>query len=287
MLGKKRAEAISRADIERLLNDVKCGRTSVAPQEKRRPGSIATGGAGVAAQCVALASTVLQFAVDRGVRSDNPARGVKKPPVRKMQRFLSEAELRKLAELLDVEAECSGNAHAIAAIRLLALTGCRRGEIVKLRWRSVDLERRLLVLDDSKTREKVVYLSPPAAEILETLPRVAGTEFVIAGTMAGKPSAAIDKTWDRVRRRASLESVRIHDLRHTFASVGASASFGLAIIGKLLGHTQASTTQRYAHLAEAPLRRAADAIGTAISRAMRDTSQVPELFDREGDGNGR
>jgi len=287
LLGKRRADLVSRADIERLLNDVKGGRTSVAAPEKRRPGSIATGGAGVAAQCVALVSTVLQFAVDHGVRADNPARGVKKPPVRKMQRFLSEAELRKLAESLDLEAESSGNAHAIAAIRLLALTGCRRGEIVNLRWRSVDLERRLLVLDDSKTREKVVYLSPPAAEVLKTLPRVAGTEFAIAGTITGKPSASIDKTWDRVRKRAGLEDVRIHDLRHTFASVGASASFGLPIIGKLLGHTQASTTQRYAHLAEDPLRRAADAIGTAISSAMRDASQALEDFNGKGDRNGQ
>jgi integrase len=287
LLGKKRADAISRADIERLLNDVKNGRTSATAPEKRRPGSIATGGAGVAAQCVALASTVLQFAVDRGVRPDNPARGVKKPPVRKMQRFLSEGELRKLAESLDQEAESSGNAHAIAAIRLLALTGCRRGEIVNLRWRSVDLERRLLVLDDSKTREKVVYLSPPAAEILQTIPRVAGTEFVIAGAKAGKPSAAIDKTWDRVRRRAGLEDVRVHDLRHTFASVGASASFGLPIIGKLLGHTQAATTQRYAHLAEDPLRRAANAIGAAIATAMGNASQVLALSEAEGGANDR
>ncbi len=157
-----------------------------------------------------------------------------------MQRFLSEAELRKLAESLDVEADSSGNAHAIAAIRLLALTGCRRGEIVNLRWRSVDLQRRLLALDDSKTREKVVYLSPPAAEILKTLARVAGTEFVIAGTIAGKPSAAIDKTWDRVRRRARLEDVQIHYLRDTFASIGASASFGLPIIEKLLANSTAS-----------------------------------------------
>ncbi len=176
VLGKKRANAISRADVERLLNDVKNGRTSAAAPEKRRPGSIATGGAGVAAQCVALASTVLQFAVDRGVRPDNPAPGVKKPAVRKMQRFLSEGELRKLAESRTTRPRVL-DAHAIAAIRLLALTGCRRGEIVNLRWRSVDLERRLLFLDDSKTREKVVYLSPPAAEILQTLPRVAGTEL--------------------------------------------------------------------------------------------------------------
>jgi integrase len=272
LLGKKPADAITRADIERLLNDVKNGRTSAASPEKRLPGSIATGGAGVAAQCVALASTVLQFAADRQLRADNPARGVRKPPVRKMQRFLSGAELGKLADSLQDEAETSGNVYTIAAIRLLALTGCRRGEIVKLRWKCVDLNRRLLLLDDSKTREKVVYLSPPAVAILNSLPRIADNDFVIAGTIAGKPSAAIDKVWERVRSRAGLHDVRLHDLRHTFASVGVNASFGLPIIGRLLGHSQAATTQRYAHLDADPLRRAVDAIGATISAAMNRKS---------------
>jgi integrase len=267
-LGCKRADGITRGDIERLLNSVMNGRTVPAPGTKRSPGSIPKGGAGAAAQCVALASTVLQFAVDRGIRADNPARGLKKPPVRKMQRFLSLTELRKLADSLDEELALTGAHFPVAAIRLLALTGCRRGEIVGLRWTAVDLERRLLHLADSKTREKTVYLSLAAAAIIAGLPRVYGNPFVIAATRGKKPSAAVDKAWDRVRTRAGLRDVRLHDLHHTFASIGAGASLGLPIIGKLLGHTQASTTARYSHLADDPIRRAADAIGETIAAAM-------------------
>lgn len=268
LLGARRADAISRADVERLLNDVKKGRTAAAPKKKRQPGSVAKGGSGVAAQCAALASTVLQFAVDRGLRPDNPAKGLKKPLVRKMQRFLSEAEFARLADALDHEERDSGNPFVVAAIRALAFTGARRGEIENLRWRNVDVERGLLLLDDSKTREKTVYLSPPALSVLSGLPRVAGNEFVFAGGRAGQRTGALDKVWSRVRQRAGLPDVRLHDLRHSYASVGASASFGLPVIGRLLGHTQASTTMRYSHLSADPLRRAADTIGATIAAAM-------------------
>lgn len=268
LLGAKRADAITRADIERLLNDVKNGKTAAPTSKRNRSGSVAQGCPGVAAQCVALASTVLQFAADRHLRTDNPARGVKKPPVRKMQRFLSDTELAAVAESLDREVEVHGTVHAVAAIRVLALTGCRRSEIMGLRWSNVDLDRQLLHLTDSKTREKIVYLSPPAAAILRNLPRVGDNPHVVAGTLAGKPFIGIDKVWTRVREHAGLSEVRLHDLRHTFASVAAGASFGLPIIGKLLGHTQAQTTLRYSHFASDPLRQAADAIGASIAAAM-------------------
>jgi integrase len=287
LLGGKRADAITRADIERLLNDVKKGRTAVSAPKKRPPGSIATGGSGVAAQCVALASTIMQFAVDRRLRADNPAKGIKKPAVRKMQRFLNEAEFARLADALDHEEGESGNPFVVAAIRTLAFTGARRSEIEGLRWRNVDAERGLLMLDDSKTREKTVYLSPPALSILSGLPRVAGNEHVFAGERPGQRTGALDKVWSRVRQRAGLADVRMHDLRHSFASVGASASLSLPIIGKLLGHTQAQTTQRYAHLASDPMRRAVDTIGATIAAAMAGGKGADILPIRGGKGGAR
>jgi integrase len=267
LLGKKRANAITRGDIERLQGDVRKGRAAAATGT-RKAGSVVKGGAGVAAQCVALVSTILQFAVDRGLRPDNPARGVKKPPVRKMQRFLSEAEFARLADALNDEERATGNPFTVGAIRILALTGCRHGEIATLRWRNVDLGRALLLLDDSKTREKAVYLSPPAVSILSELPHIEGNPFVFAGGQAGKPTGALNKVWVRVRERAGLADVRMHDLRHSYASVGAGASLGLPIIGRLLGHTQASTTARYAHWSDDPLRKASDTIGLTIAAAM-------------------
>lgn len=274
LLGPIRADAVTRGDIEKMLAAVVAGRTAKKP-EKRRPGSVPTGGKGAGAQCVALASTIIEFAIKRGLCAHNPAKGVKKPAVRKLERFLTFDELARLADALDAEFAKSKAIHPIAAIRLLALTGCRRGEIVGLKWSEVDFQRRLLNLRDSKTREKRVYLSPAAIDVLSAIPIINRNPFVIAGEREGKASGAVDRTWERVRARAGLPDVRLHDLRHTFASIGAGASIGLPIIGRLLGHSQAATTARYAHLASDPVRLAADAIGTAIAGAMAKGKSAP------------
>jgi integrase len=268
LLGRKRVGAIAREDVERLLVDVKTGKTRAGEPEKRGRGSLARGGTGVAAQCVTLAATILQFAVQRKLRDDNPARGIKKPPVRKLQRFLSDAELGALAAAMKAYVESGGNIYPAAAIRLLALTGARRSEILNLRWREVDLDRGLLVLPDSKTGAKLIHLSPPGIEILTSLPRSGSNEFVIAGGREGRPYVGLNAIWEDIRKAAGLPDVRLHDLRHTFASVGAGASLGLPLIGALLGHSQAQTTARYAHLADDPLRRASNAIGAAIAAAL-------------------
>jgi integrase len=159
---------------------------------------------------------------------------------------------------------------AAAAIRLLLFTGCRLGEILRLRWADADLERGLLFLPDSKTGRKTVVLNAPAAAILAELPRIG--VYVIAGDNAGredeKPRSDLKRPWTAVRKRAKLEGVRIHDLRHTHASFGAAGGLGLPIIGKLLGHKQAATTARYAHLDNDPLRRASESIAGRIAEAM-------------------
>jgi integrase len=160
--------------------------------------------------------------------------------------------------------------HAAAAIRLLIFTGARLREILHLRWEHVDLERGLLFLPDSKTGKRAIVLNAPAMAVLASLPRIGA--YVVAGQDAGthneKPRADLNKPWRAIRRRARLNDVRIHDLRHTHASIGASAGLGLPIIGKLLGHTKASTTQRYAHLDNDPLRRASEQIGARLATAL-------------------
>jgi integrase len=157
---------------------------------------------------------------------------------------------------------------AAAAIRLLILTGARLREILHAQWRHVDIERGVIFLADSKTGRKPVYLSAAALEVLSGLPRIAGNPHIIPGEKAGQPKADLKKPWAAVCKAAGLEGLRIHDLRHSFASIGAGASMGLPVIGKLLGHSQAATTHRYAHLDADPLRRAADTIGATISAAM-------------------
>jgi integrase len=146
--------------------------------------------------------------------------------------------------------------HAAAALRLLILTGARLREILGLKWEYVDMERGLLFLPDSKTGRKTIVLNAPALAVLSALPRVGS--YVIMGDDPEKSRHDLNRPWKLVSKHAALEGVRLHDLRHTHASFGAAAGLGLPIIGKLLGHTQPSTTQRYAHLDVDPLRRASD-----------------------------
>jgi integrase len=291
LLAKLRADRIGRAEIERMRNAVAVGKTAekITSAEKRRPGSIATGGKGAAAQCVALVSSIYAFAIGRGLLADNPARGVKKAPVGKVERFLSEAEIARLADALEAEAQQSGNPYPPAAIKLLLFTGCRKGEIVNLRWEHVDFERECLRLSDSKTGAKVVYLNAPARALLRELPRKVDSPRVIPGMRADGAGPAIDKVWSRVRRAAGLSDVRLHDLRHSFASVGAAGGLSLPVIGALLGHKHAATTARYAHLSADPLRAANDAVGARIAAAMIrkadpiGTAEVLNLSLRKGE----
>ena len=157
---------------------------------------------------------------------------------------------------------------AVAAIRLLILTGARLREILHAQWSEVDFGRGFLLLADSKTGKRPVYLSAAALSILSALPRIEGNPHIIAGAKDGAPRADPKKPWAAVTKAAGLEGVRLHDLRHSFASIGAGASMGLLVIGKLLGHSQAATTHRYAHFDADPLRRAVDTIGATITAAM-------------------
>ena len=196
----------------------------------------------------------------------NPCRHVKRFKEDKRERFLSDAEYRRLGSALrEIEQDGSETASAIAAIRLLMLTGCRLSEIQKLRWEHVDLEAGELRLPDTKTGAKVVHLGEPAIAVLRDIQRQDDNLWVIAGRKEGGHLTDLQHPWRRIRARAGLDDVRIHDLRHSFASGGLLVGEGLPMIGKLLGHTQVQTTARYAHLANDPVKSAANRIATRIA----------------------
>ena len=196
----------------------------------------------------------------------NPCRFVKKYRMRKLERFLTEEEFRRLGETLDtMEAEERIPVHAAAALRLLMLTGCRCGEIVGLRWKDVDLERNEIRLRESKTGPRTVSLSPGASRVLAAIPRAAGNPWVIVGREPGSRLPHIHYYWYLVRERAKLDDVRIHDLRHSFASRALALGEPLPMIGKLLGHTKIQTTARYAHLAMDSVREAAVKVADSIA----------------------
>jgi integrase len=153
----------------------------------------------------------------------------------------------------------------VAAIRLLILTGARLNEILTLKWEWIDFDNSCVRLPDSKTGAKTIYLSPPAMQVLATLPRYEDNPHVICGQKKGACLVNLQKPWDAIRARAGLDKVRIHDLRHSFASIAVASGMSLPMIGKLLGHSQPQTTARYAHLADDPMKLAADQIGKKIN----------------------
>jgi integrase len=257
-LGERRVMAITRADIASLHHGLRA-----TPYQANR--------------VLAVLSKLFSWAEKRGYREDgsNPCQHVEKYPERKRERFLAEEELAALGEAL-ARAEREGvNPYVVAAIRLLLLTGARLNEILSLRWQDVDLERAMLRLPDSKTGQKPIYLSPPALEVLMAVPRIQGNDYVIVGHKPGASMVNLQKPWRAIRARAGLDDVRLHDLRHSFASVAAASGLSLPVIGALLGHTQAATTHRYAHLAADPVRQANDRIGGKIAASLAGKAALP------------
>ena len=251
---------------------------------------------------LAVISSMYGFAQRRGLAPEgmNPASRIEKYKERQRERFLTVEELGQLGDALR-EAETNGipwevdearptakhapkienrrtvfGPFAVAAVRLLLLTGCRLREVLQLKWSYIDFDRGMIFLPNSKTGRKPVVLNAPALAVLASVPNIGS--YVVPGDDPEKPRHDLKKIWAAACRRAGLGSVRLHDLRHTFASVGAGGGLGLPIVGRLLGHTQAATTARYAHLDADPLRRASDRIGGAISAAL-DANRSAEIIN--------
>lgn len=250
-LGTRKVVDIQRGDIHRLHEELR----NVPYQANRTLGVL---------------SKLFNLAEVWNLRPDgsNPCRHVRKYPEVKRARFLSAEEYARLGVALDAaERDGTESASAIAAFRLLLLTGCRLGEIQTLKWEHVAGD--VLDLPDSKTGAKRVYLGAEAVELLARLPRVPGNPYVIVGTVEGRHLTDLQHPWRRVRDSARLPDVRLHDLRHSFASEAVRGGEGLPMIGKLLGHTQVQTTARYAHLADDPAKQAARRVSADIARAIR------------------
>lgn len=295
LLGARRVDELHRGDLERFAGMVANGRTATNEKTaKKRGRAVVRGGKGTANRTMDLLSSMLTFAVHRNVRPDNPARGVRKFSTTPRERFLSLDEIARLGEAMaqletehaaaqeraqaggklksgrkgQGDPESGANPFALAAIRLLLLTGCRRGEILSLRWEHVDFERGCLRLPDSKTGARVVPIGAAALAVLEGLPRFEANPHVFPGARGTGHLTNINKVWRKVRERAGIGDCRLHDLRHSYASVGVAGGDSLYVVGKVLGHAKARTTERYAHLADDPVKAAAEKISGQIAAAL-------------------
>lgn len=263
--GKRKVTEISRSDIDRFHKSL-----SETPYRANR--------------VLAMLSKAFNLAEVWEWRPDgsNPCRHIKKFREDRRERFLSSEEFARLGAAL-AQAESGEMAYfrpgrssayyvpkqAVAALRLLIFTGARRGEILSLKWDFVNFEASRLELPDSKTGAKFVYLPAPALKLLSELPRDPDNPFVITGAKPGTHLVNMKDPWAAIREAADLPDLRIHDLRHSFASIGAGGGMSLPVIGALLGHKETSTTARYAHLSDNPLRIAVEDIGDKIAEAMK------------------
>ena len=230
---------------------------------------------------VRTVGALMTYAEDCRLRPQqtNPCRRIKMYPEHLRERFMDEAEIGRAAEAIaGAEREGVIGPHAAAGLRLALLTGARSGEVTAIRWVHVDWARRQIRLPDGnepgrKTGARTIYLNEPAIEVLKTVPRVG--PFVVAGAKPGEPYQNLGRAWIVVRGRAGLDDVRLHDVRHSFASLAAAKGHSLPMIGKLLGHKVAATTQRYAHLARDVVSDVADEIGAAMTAAFEKKSEQP------------
>ena len=227
---------------------------------------------GVANMALRILSSMHRLAVGWGMvpeGTSNPCKALVKYPERRRERFLTDSEFTRLGETLDeMEARGGASASAVAAIRLLALTGCRRSEILGLRREDVALDAGELRLPDTKTGARAVALPPQAVELLANLLNAHDGPWVIPSRKPGTCLANVDEAWRTIRERAGLEGVRLHDLRHSFASRALALGEPLPVIGKLLGHSKLETTARYAHLARDSAQEAAERVAESIAEDM-------------------
>ena len=219
----------------------------------------------MANRVLALISKFSNWCELRGYRPKftNPARGIEKYAEKRHERYLIPAEIERLSAAL-VESEPTEWPSAIAAIRLLLFTGARHREVTTLRWDAVDIQRGIARLGDAKTGARNIMLPAPALAVLASLPRRPDNPFVIWGRRTGSHLIALQPTWARVRTKAGLDGVRIHDLRHTTASLAVAGGASLKLVGALLGHKSPLTANRYAHMADDPAKALADKVGSTL-----------------------
>jgi len=284
VLGSLPVASVTKQDVTRLMHAIAEGATATGvTKTKPRGVSKLRGGRGVATRTLGLAGAVFAFAVEHGMRADNPVRGVRRFADGRRKRRLTDEEYATLAAALrkaDAEGLWPG---AIACVRFLALTGWRSGEALGLRWADVDLTRRTATLADTKTARSMRPLSHAACEVLRALGRGADNGLVFQAARGDGVMTGFRKHWARITKLGELPAdVSPHVLRHSFASLASELGYAEATVASLIGHKLGSITGRYTHTADAPLLAAADAVARETQARMGETkaAKVVPLLPR-------
>jgi integrase len=277
LLGSRKAESLELADIESLQRDVASGKS--AQKKRAGRGGTARGGRGVAARTVSMMGTILEYARRQGLVTSNVARGVQKYAIGKRTRFLSYEEISELGKTMKVAADHGENKTALAAITALALTGCRRQEILDLPWDWLDGQRKCIRFADTKTGAQLRPIGEAAVAHLSAQPKLDTCNWIFPASNGEGSFVGAPRVFQRICTAAKIEGVSLHTLRHTFASVAADLGYSELTIAGLLGHRGSSVTARYAHVPDRALIAAADHVAGHIALALRGENTV--IFLRE------
>jgi integrase len=284
LLGTRRVKDLAKADINKALKDIMAGKTRVSIKTKKLRGkAIVRGGAGTATRTVGLLGGILTYAVEAGIITSNPAHGLRKPKDNVRQRRLSEAEYRTLGEMLRKAAEEEKYVMTVDIIRQIALTGCRRSEMIGLKWTEADTEASCLRLEDSKEGESIRPIGLPVVEYLEQRRTEDVGTYVFPGRGEDNAFGSFPNHWEQLFKDSALLDVTPHVLRHSFASIANDLGFTEVTIAALVGHAKASVTSKYIHTLDTALIMAADTISGYIQGLLEgvEFKQTAYALDRD------
>lgn len=265
LIGARRVKDLTKADINKVLKDIMAGKTRVSVKTKKLRGkAIVRGGAGTATRTVGLLGGILTYAVEAGIIESNPAHGIRKPKDNVRKRRLSEAEYRTLGQMLRDAAKQEKYVMTVDIIRQIALTGCRRSEMIKLKWAEADTEASCLRLEDSKEGESIRAIGLPVIEYLEKRRTDDVGTYVFPGQGEDNAFGSFPNHWEQLFKDSALADVTPHVLRHSFASIANDLGFTEVTIAALVGHAKGSVTSKYIHTLDTALIMAADTISGYI-----------------------
>ncbi|HBM89341.1 MAG TPA: integrase [Rhodobiaceae bacterium] len=268
VFGRRKVDSISQADITKFMKLVASGHTPKNVKTKPRGRAVFKGGTGTANRTVQLLGGIFTFAIQQGHCALNPVHGIKKFKEGKRERFLSKSEFERLGEALrslETVGECR---LAVQAIRLIALTGCRKSEVTDLEWKHIDWQHANLQLPDTKTGYRNIPIAGEALNLLRKLEEEKFCDRWVFPNSVGGPLRDLRKIWLKAIERAQLPGVRLHDLRHSYASMAISSGSSLYEVSKILGHRSQETTARYAHLSDGAIALQTEKTSRAIQMAM-------------------
>ncbi len=283
LVGSRRVKDLTKAEVNKLMKDIIAGKTRVSVKTKKLRGrAIVRGGPGTATRTIGLLGGILTYAVDAGIIESNPTHGLKKPKYAVRTRRLTEAEYRTLGDVLREAARTDKYAMTVEIIRLIALTGCRRSEIIGLKWEEVDLGSSCLRLIDSKEGDSIRPIGLPVVECLEERRKEKTDCYVFQGERNGAAFGSFPNHWKQIFQKSPLSDVTPHVLRHSFASIGNDLGFTEVTIAALVGHAKGSVTSKYIHTLDTALIMAADTIAGYIEGLLdgKEFKQTAYALDR-------